>query len=342
MKILIVGSDKHWAIENLYTRYLKSIEGVFVQLFPARSMFYDFIEKSFFNKIVHRLGVSSFYHNINNELLNFIQSYQPDIVWVFKGMEVLPDTLKTIHSMGIKTVNYNPDNPFIFSGRGSGNTNVTNSFKLYDLHLTYNLEVLNQIHKEYNIPCELLPFGYDLPEEFSFSDEVEDILSLCFLGNPDKERASFISSLLDREVPVAVYGNHWQNFLSHKNVVIHPPVYELEMWTTLRKYRVQLNMLRKHNLQSHNMRTFEITGVGGIQMAPDTLEHRLFFEDGEEIFLYRDVDEAALKAKQLLALQHKRTLDHRKAALNKSISAGYSYRNRAHQVYQFFSRLLTE
>jgi len=342
MKILIVGSNRHWAIENLYTKYLNTIEGVNVQIFPARSKFYDFIEDSFFNRLAHKLGLSSFYKKINSDLLTFIETYQPDIVWVFKGMEVLPDSLKSIRAKNIKTVNYNPDNPFIFSGRGSGNSNVTNSFRLYDLHLTYNLEVLDQVQKVFKIPCELLPFGYDLPEGFSPADIAEEILRLCFLGNPDKDRALFISGLLDREVPIDVFGNNWHNFLKHKSVRIHPPVYELEMWATLRKYRVQLNMPRKHNLQSHNMRTFEIPGVGGIQLAPDTPEHRLFFEDNKEVFLYQDIDDAAFKAKQLLALQQINASEYRKAALDKSSKAGYTYQSRARQVHCFFYRLLNE
>ena len=42
--------------------------------------------------------------------------------------------------------------------------------------------------------------------------------------------------------------------------------------------------MRIHNPDSHNMRSFEVPGVGGIMVAPDTKEHRIFFEVGKEIF----------------------------------------------------------
>jgi hypothetical protein len=41
MKVLVTGSDKVYAIEKLYTRYLKEI-GEDVELFPAQSIFYDY------------------------------------------------------------------------------------------------------------------------------------------------------------------------------------------------------------------------------------------------------------------------------------------------------------
>lgn len=339
MKVLIVGSDKHWAIENFYNKYFNSIEGANSFLFPARSRFYDYLEKSVVNKVIHRLGVSSFYQKINKELLETVKEIMPEIVWVFKGMEIFPETLEAIRAMDIKTINYNPDNPFIFSGRGSGNSNVTESIELYDLHLTYNLEVLDQIRKTYAIPCELLPFAYELPEEVSFTSRVEEVKRLCFLGNPDKDRASFILSLIKRGIPVDVYGNNWEKFLPIDNVGIYSAVYGVEMWDTLRKYRVQLNLPRKHNLQSHNMRSFEIPAVGGIQLAPDTPEHRSFFKGGHEIYLYEGLDDAVEKAEFLLSSSKSKADSIREAAIKRSIVSGYSYKSRAEQVYRLFQKV---
>ena len=53
-----------------------------------------------------------------------------------------------------------------------------------------------------------------------------------------------------------------------------------DFWKVLRKYRVQLNLMRPHNLDSHNMRSIEVPAVGGIGLFPDTPDHERFFEKG--------------------------------------------------------------
>ena len=60
--------------------------------------------------------------------------------------------------------NYNPDHPFILTGRGSGNSNVTKAFPYYDLHFCYSKLLLKQIEKEYKIPTAFLPFGFELSQ----------------------------------------------------------------------------------------------------------------------------------------------------------------------------------
>src|ERR1700760_2255269 len=125
MKILVVGSDKVYAIENLYVRHLRAI-GEEVIHFPAQSVFYDHYNKSILNKILFKAGISGIYKEINRQLIDVIGTSKPDIIWIFKGMEIFPDTLQWVRSRGIKLANYNPDNPFVFTGKGSGNKNVTN------------------------------------------------------------------------------------------------------------------------------------------------------------------------------------------------------------------------
>ena len=54
MKLFISGSDKVYAIENFYVKYLKEA-GVDVFHFPAQSLFYDHYQKSIFNKLIYQI-----------------------------------------------------------------------------------------------------------------------------------------------------------------------------------------------------------------------------------------------------------------------------------------------
>ncbi|HLY70820.1 MAG TPA: hypothetical protein VKR53_13905, partial [Puia sp.] len=139
-KILIVGSDQVWSIERIYLKYLAEL-GIDTELFAAQNLFYDYYKKSAFNKIVFRLGVSFIYNKINKLLVEKAHQYKPDVICIFKGMEIFPETIDKLKVKGCKVVNYNPDNPFIFSGRGSGNKNVKNSIGRYNLHFTYDKAV---------------------------------------------------------------------------------------------------------------------------------------------------------------------------------------------------------
>jgi spore maturation protein CgeB len=339
MKLLIVGSDKIFAIENFYAKYIREF-GNEVKLFTAQSMFFDYYQKSVFNKVKFRLGVSSITKKINEEFLSVVADFQPEVIWVFKGMEITPDSLKWAKSRGIKLVNYNPDNPFIFSSRGSGNSNVTDSIGLYDLHFTYNLEVRKTILDHFRIRTELLPFGYDISQSLYESCLAqEEVMRACFLGNPDENRAKFLLALAGSGIALDVYGNDWNTFLNHKNVKVFPAVYGDALWKTLRKYRVQLNLMRVHNEDSHNMRSFEVPAIGGVMLAPDTPEHRMYFDDDKEIFLFRNADECQEKIHKLINAKPEEIELVRNRARNRSLSSGYSYRDRACQAIKIIQSL---
>lgn len=317
MKILLIGSNNNWSIERIYKRELESL-GHQVELLDVQNQFYDYYYKSLFHKLIYRIGISGILSKINKGVLSQVSSKHYEIIWVFKGMELFPDTLRVLKSKTNKLINYNPDNPFIFSGKGSGNSNVTNGISLYDLHLTYDAWVKEKIEREYNIQTELLPFGFD---EEAISDEelnaIDEVNAVCFLGNPDKYRASIIQKLVDQQIEVHLYGNDWQKFVNHRCAIIHQPVYGQGLYKTLRKYRVQLNIMRAHNLNSHNMRSIEIPGAGGVMLAPKTADHLSFFKLGEEIFVYAGTENLISETQRLLNLDKSEVEQIRKSARRK-------------------------
>jgi len=340
MHVLIVGSDKVFAIENFYVKYFRKL-GVEVTHFSVNTLFYDYYDRSLFNKILYRLGISGIYSLINTKFKEIVSNQKPDVIWIFKGMEIFPETLLWAKAENCKLVNYNPDNPFLFSGRGSGNKNISKSMALYDLHFIYNLEIKKELEESCEATTALLPFGFEVSEElFEMCAAQEEVMEVCFLGNPDNERAAFIDSLAGMGVPVAVYGHGWKKMITNSSVKLYDAVYGEEQWKTLRRYRVQLNLMRKHNLDSHNMRTFEVAGVGGIMVAPDTTEHRLFFENRKEAFYFKNVSDCAKIIKNLLELPKEEAEKIRMAARERSVQSGYSYKDRTLFVKEVLESLI--
>lgn len=341
LKIMIVGSDKIFAIENFYSKYLRQ-SGVHIDEFGAYSFFFDYYHKNVFNKIIFKARLSAIFKKINRQFKEAVQRCHPDVIWVFKGMEIFPSSLKWAGEQNIKLVNYNPDNPLIFSDKGSGNKNVTDSISLYDLHLTYHMGVKKQLEEQYHNKVAILPFGFDADEQL-YQDccRQPEMLKACFIGNPDNRRAAFIKALAAQGIAIDIYGNNWNKFVSHAAITLFPPAYGIEQWKVLRRYRVQLNLMRIHNDDSHNMRSFEVPGIGGIMVAPDTSEHRMYFEDGKEVFLYKNLSDCTAQIKRLLAMHAADADVIRLAARERSVTSGYSYEARAKQALGFIGSLLT-
>jgi hypothetical protein len=339
MRILIAGSNEVWSLEKIYKRYLERA-GAAVDLVPVQSIFYQYYNRSILHKIIFKAGLSRIGHKIEGILKDRILEWRPDVIWVFKGMEISPGLLAWARQKGVRLVNYNPDNPFIFSGRGSGNNNVTRSISLYDLHFTYDRKVRQRIVEEFQLPCPILPFGFELSTElYEECRRQKEVVKLCFLGNPDEQRAAFLLRLAG-EFAIDVYGVDWNKYIRHSNVTVYPPVYGDEFWRTLYKYRVQLNLMRQHNPDSHNMRSFEVPGAGAIGLFPYTPDHAQFFVEQKEVFLYKNMEECRRYAGLLLNMTQEDADRIRIAARRKSLEAGYTYSDRASQVLQEMEKLM--
>ncbi|MDB5280369.1 MAG: hypothetical protein JWR61_5324 [Ferruginibacter sp.] len=340
MKLFVVGSDKIYAIENFYVKYLRE-NGVEVFHFTAQTSFYDYYQKNLLNKLVFKSGLSGILNSINQKFKHSVTAFKPDVIWIFKGMEIFPGSLQWAKDRHIKLVNYNADNPFIFTGKGSGNKNVTRSIPLFDMHLTYNTAVKKEMESFYGIPTEILPFGFDIDGAlFEKCIQQQEILKACFLGNPDPSRALFLEHLAAGGIAIDVFGNDWEKFVRHPNIFTHSPVYGDELWLTLHRYRVQLNLMRLHNPDTHNMRSFELPGVGAIQLAPDTIDHQTYFEPGKEIFVYNDVADCIVQINKLLCLPANEAAVIRYNARQRSLNSGYQYRDRAVQALQLIQKQL--
>jgi hypothetical protein len=202
VKILLVGSDQVWSLERIYLQYIREF-GITSEIFACQDLFMEYYTASLWNKLKFRAGVSAVYKRINEQFEEQVKQFNPAIIWIFKGMEILPETIIRLKKKGYKFVSFNPDNPFLFSGRGSGNSNVTKSIPLYDLHFTYDRSIKLQLEKKYHLPAGLLPFGFDVNANVYKSCSLQkEVNKVCFLGNPDKERTAFITRLAEADLAI--------------------------------------------------------------------------------------------------------------------------------------------
>jgi spore maturation protein CgeB len=332
----MVGSDEVWSLERIYLRHINELEGGAASLVSTSG--YGKGKVSLLNRIDRRLRPerNRLYRKFNQVLLAAVKREEPDVLLVFKGMEVFPETLQRLKGK-VLLANYNADHPFEYHFRGSGNQNVLQSIPLYDLHFSYSKAISQQLHDRFGVEAYWLPFGYDEGKLLSPQalDNLEEILRFGFIGNPDRRRVEVIRSLVEAAIPVDVYGENWEAFfpgLLPEALRLFPPVYGKQFAEVACRYRVQLNVFRPHNEGSHNMRTFEMPAAGAIMLAPRSEEHDFFFAEGKEAFFYDDLSHLRELARLLLDLTPKQALQIRKQGLERSEQSGYSYRSRTRQV----------
>lgn len=338
MNILFVGSQQANTLEFFYKEGLESLN-VGIDIFPARDRWRKKMNAGLINKFINRISPRALVKDINIELLNYLDNHPVNIVLVFKGMEISPSTLEKIKSRGTKLVMYNPDHPYIYSDRGSGNKWMKDAIPLYDLYLTYARDIDEQL-KSNGINSMVIPFGFYLPKDwYEAIDQKKEELKICFLGNGDKYRTEVLNHLANQGLPVVVYGNNWKTGLNSK-IEIRGNAYNLDFWQVMRRYRVQLNIMREHNRESHNMRTFDIPAVGGIQVAPNTPDHRKYFEPDKSIWLYSNLEECVRQCEMLLSLERPQANEIRTRSREHAIQSGYSYVGRSRELLTCLQQIL--
>jgi spore maturation protein CgeB len=343
MKILISNSKNPHFLAPQFVQCASQLG------YQVNSTFYydivnDFLEKGIFNKILFRLFPNLIYKKANRQLLEDVDNHKPDVLWIFKGMEIYPETLTLLKKRGIKLINYNLDHPLYYYSRGSGNKNILNSINLYDLHFTYSLEIKKLLEVEYpNLCVDYLPFGFPTTVKYFDLNKIKENKKVCFVGYGDKERFELIKILSENDIEIDVFGTKWGEMLKKtklKGVSFFPTVFGNQYWETIVSYRVQLNLLRPHNYLSHNMRTFEVPVVGGIMLTQKTPEHLSFFEINKEAFYFTQSTSLISEIKKILAFSDAEALEIRRNAAEKSQKSGYSYLNRTKFALERISELL--
>ena len=285
MKILMTDSKNDRLLAHFYSRHLREMPGVQLSSLDYVDKL-NHLNKYVINRLAQRVVPYIFLKQINRDIIRSIESFKPDLVWIFKGMEIFPETLEYARKKELNWLTITRIIFSVFAASGSGNAFVKNSIPLYDLHLSYSHEILKDLWSGYQIKGEYLPFGFEISEQiYRQSASVPEIEKACFVGCADDERHRVVQLLLKQGLAVDVYGPGWDTyFKSNGKLKVSSGVYNDYLWTVIRSYRLQLNVFRQQNYNAHNMRSFEIPGIGGIMLAPWSEEHVRFFEPDREAF----------------------------------------------------------
>tara|TARA_Y200000002_G_scaffold366537_1_gene357605 strand:- start:22767 stop:23789 length:1023 start_codon:yes stop_codon:yes gene_type:complete len=334
VKLLIVGNDTQWAIERFYCNHLNSL-GITTSIYDV-NRYYKL--NSYLFKIRFKFLDASIFKKLNKDLISFCKQTKFKFVWIFKGIEIFPKTLQTLKKLGIILINYNPDHPFIRYSPSHGGSNIPKSIPLYDIIFSYRTDLVKSIRSKFNVKTCLLPFGYEKNNiDFKETSSQKKINRVCFLGTADEKRSKKIKYIAKNGFKVDVYSETFYNkrLLRDKNIRIFSDVYGQNFWNILYSYDIQLNFLRDHNKNSHNMRTFEVPGVGGVLLTEYSNEQLEFFNQDKEIFTFKNDIELLDNLEKIKSFTEYKKNIVRESARNRSLKSKYSYFDRSKIVLNF-------
>ena len=113
------------------------------------------------------------------------------------------------------------------------------------------------------------------------------------------------------------------------NILICPKVNAKQSSKIIQNSKISLNILRKQNYGSHNMKTFEIVSMNGLMLTNRSKEQNYFFPENRSCFMYSSQNEMLKKIDFLVYNYNKMLKIIRKG---NQLSKAHSYRNRAKYI----------
>tara|TARA_Y100000294_G_scaffold116688_1_gene108283 strand:- start:114 stop:1127 length:1014 start_codon:yes stop_codon:yes gene_type:complete len=325
--ILIIGSKEYFTLENMYFRAFKTL-GNKVDFFHTYNIRKKLIE-SFFWKFFRFIFFYFYQEKLLNFLINNKKKY--DLIIVFKGIFMNKKKLIRCKNFTKNTIwiNIFSDDPFNINYFSDiSNKDVIKTIKYYDYFLIWSKRIVNKLKKKNSKKKIIyLPFGYD-----EFIHKKNRILKtpkydLSFIGTADDFRISLLKKI--KKYKIIVAGDGWNRITMPSNIFTCPKANAKQCSKIIQNSKISLNILRKQNYGSHNMKTFEIVSMNGLMLTNRSKEQNYFFPENRSCFMYGSQNEMLKKIDFLVNNYNKMLKIIRKG---NQLSRAHSYRNRAKYI----------
>ena len=272
-KVLISGSSDPIGYPMSIKNGLIDAGDIDVRIFSDSEEFinqYSFLQNRYFYRVFWKFFVKSF----EQKFLLEVNSFLPDFILVIKGFYFTPKTYIEIKKINknIKLLYFNPDNPLNNWHFGNSNQSILNSIIYFDVVLSWGLFLKESYIRLGAKQVEHLMFAYDEKVYIEKNStkfkalNTKFISDISFIGSWDEERENWIKDLGD--LNIKIWGNGWEKSCKAvKDKWQGMPAEGSFFREVVIKSRINLNFVRKQNVPSHNMRTFEIFGLGGFMLS---------------------------------------------------------------------------
>lgn len=318
--VVIAGKDRPTSLGRMCARGFRELnhDVTFVNTAP---------------KTIPILGTKVGVPRMRRRFVETIAEVQPDLVFVIKGAELDPGTIERAKAVSDAVVcNWNPDNPFMARSTSRRLQTYLDALGCYDVAFIWSRELFDDLRAEGNREVRHLPFAYDPSIHHSVPPSKAYKSDVVFLGHWSEKRQRYLSSLLDLEIELAIYGNGWRRRCFDRALrrrVRDSAVFGEEYSRVMCSADIVLNIVADHNLEAYNMKSFEIPATGSFMLTSRTDGQRRLYGEGDGIACFETPEELRDKVQQYLDDDTMRT---RIAKRGADIVSDHTYRNRMQSV----------
>ncbi|OSM02540.1 CgeB family protein [Magnetofaba australis] len=301
MKILLAAPHDAMADAVLAALYVNGCE---VHL-------YDYRYKALKRRILGIKPVGGW--RMSGDLVATCRSLQPDILLVRKGESISYAALAKIRAMGIKALNWFPDDPH----------RLRQSMRLaphYDIHFTHCSYAAERIREQTGADARYLALSATqlFFQDIAFTPEqIRDYESeVCFVGGWDPVREKVMAALTGFDLKI--WGPGWENS-SLQSHWAGRGAYGLEMVKIFANTGLSINVHRNfgHAFETYghgaNVRVFETVGTGAFLLCDRKKDVTDMFPEGSHAGYFSTPDEAIEQAKYWLTHDTERRAAARRA-----------------------------
>jgi hypothetical protein len=249
--------------------------------FPVKALLHGLMFKN------SPLGLSFDIRLRNLKLLEKAQNSDYDLILVSGGNLVLPSTLKKLKKNSPIGLLYGAT-PVYFT------RNIRQSAKLYDCIFVNHL-ITKRMLAQYGGNAKVLPIAAcdsDFHKQIVLSEEDSSFFGtdICFVGRRYPHREKVLENLHD--LNLGLWGLGWAGIKGNWVENCYRGTAFIEKWVKIyNSSLITVNIFGPGDTSGINMRLFEASACGILQIVEYTSQINNFFEIGEEILCFKSISE---------------------------------------------------
>lgn len=265
-------------------------------------------------KIVAKGFRKLFLKDFNQEILRSSVKFEPDLVLVYKGAFVYPETLVFLKNKNIPLYNFYPDVSFHTHGKY-----LIKTLGLYDKIFTTKTFGVKDLNKQLNYNnAVFIPHGYD--PEIHRPIEEKNIpknyfCDLSFIGTYSPKKEKVLSQIVQNNpsIKVLIWGEQWEKAKEKilQKSIMHKSILGDLYAAGISASKINLAILSEQAIGSSSgdlttSRTFTIPGTGGFMLHERNEESIKFFNESSEAAFFSSITELHEKIRYYLSEEKER------------------------------------
>lgn len=286
-------------------------------------------------RVLRRVADGLIVADFNAAAKREIDFIRPDLLFVFKGFMVEPETVRLAQNSGGVAINFWPDVSVMAHG-----PRIPKTLPTYDWVFTTKTFGVNDMRLGLGIQnSSFIPHGFDpevhKPAVLAISDSKRLGCDASFIGTWSPKKEALLGHLVRSlpEIKLRIWGGLWgphgQQFHS---ALEDREVFGSEYAKAICASKINIAILSEARTGASSgdlstTRTFEIPAAGGFMLHERTAEADALFKEGRECAMFGDADELVAKVRYYLDHPEERV---RIAAAGheRCMTSGYSYDDR--------------